>query len=658
MLTMNVANAQITVTVGSALLQDPGTDILIPVSVKGLNSATGGIPVTGIELHIKYTNNVLVYDTTLDFNALVPAPQWYFGASEVEYGANWVEPGLNKLNIPDNTILFNISFHYLGSNTELIFDTTTSILIDSAFGIIPGVQYVNGVITPSQGSGESRWNGTGPWNTIANWSNGIPGDSTDAVIETGAVTILSNAVCKSMTIKPGNTVNVSPGFSLSVNRNYINNGTFNLLSDITGSGSVIVIGQVSGTGENNLEKYLDLKPGFSHNFSAPSAGVTAAVFGGNVSEKYIESDNSWQVLSSSSTLENGHGYRVNGSTPSTVVCTGIFNTQGMTVTNLGYTAAVSDETRGLNLLGNPFPSAIQWEQGNWMRTNIDYAVYIWEGYKYVSWNGTTGSLKNGIIPAMQGFLVKANATGGALTIPAGARLHSTQPYYKESDALTDLISLKLENVMDTAYFDETFVQVVSGSSSGFDGTSDALKLFGNDAYPQIYTVAADQKALSINTQPDYTAAQIDFKVGTTGSYKISFSNIETFNPNQPLYFEDKKTGGIINIRNSREFVFSTDLLAEPGRFVLHFNEVGMQDLSQGSFAAWCSGNICHLDSEAGPTEIEQVELFNTMGKLVFKTSKLVTPATFTLNDGLQGLHILRIKTREGSFVTKLMVRIP
>ena len=336
-LTISVANAQVTVTVGSALLQAPGTNIHLPVFVKGLNAANGGIPVTGIELHIQYTNSILVYDTTLNFNPLVPASQWYFGANDVEYSANWVEPGLNKLNIPDNTVLFEIVFNYLGSPTDLIFDSTRSILLDSAFGIIPNVHFVNGRITPAQGSGISRWNGTGAWNTVANWSNGIPGDSTDAIIESGEVTILSNAVAKSLQIYQGNTVILSQGNSLTVNGNFENNGIFGLLSDATGSGSVIVKGAVSGQGVNNLGRYLAFLSGFPHLVSSPVGNATAGVFAGNVTEKYAESTASWQTILPSDNLVAGLGYRVNGSTPATITFQGLFNTADVTSSNLAYT---------------------------------------------------------------------------------------------------------------------------------------------------------------------------------------------------------------------------------------------------------------------------------------------------------------------------------
>ena len=648
--------AQITVTMGSALLQDPGTEVHLPVSVKGLSGAAGGKGVTGIELHVSYANTTLVYDTTLNFSSLAPSSLWFYGANGIEYSTNWVEPSGNKLNIPDNTILFEVVFHYLGSSTELVFDTARCLLIDSAYNIIPGVQYVKGQVTPSQGTGESRWNGTGPWNTIPNWSNGIPGDSTNAIIETGEVTASSNAVCKSLTINSGSNVNISANFSLTANRNYVNNGILNLQSDDAGTGSLIVRGSASGSGVNNFRRYLDFSSGFPYLVSSPVPGATASVFAGNAVEKYIESSASFTPLASTDNLESAGGYRVNGTTPATFSFQGLFNTGDVAKNNLSYSESAGADLRGFNLLGNPYPSAIQWEQGNWGRTNLDYAVYVWSGYKYVSWNGSIGALVDGIIPAMQGFFVKSNASGASLTIPEGSRLHSTQPFYKSVEAVSGMVSMRLESTADTSHFDEAFVHILSSSTTGYDNNLDAWKLFGNNAYPQIYTKTADQGLLSINTQPEFTSIPVEYKAGTAGTYKITFGNIESFDPGQPLFFEDKTTSTVINLRNTGAFVFTSDGTPETGRFILHFQEVGMEEHAETIFSAWYMDKMVSISPKTGNRHVDQVEIYNLSGQLVYFSGNLDLPATILQDNLSDGLYILRIKTKDGVFTQKFLAR--
>ena len=647
--------SQILVTVGSALLQTPGSEIRIPVFVKGLDAATGGVPVSGMEFHIRYDNTSLLYDTTLNFSALTPVSQWFFSGNGIEYATNWVEPGIGTINIPDNTVLFEMVFQYQGGITELIFDSAACLLLDVNYNEIPGVHYKNGLITPAQGSGDSRWNGIGPWNTVANWSNGIPGDSTNAIIESGETTISSNASCKSLNIQSGTTVIVAPNQSLTIHKDYLNNGLFHLQSDVTGTGSLITSGQISGSGENRFNQFLGFQNGFPYLVSSPVTQSQASAFGQPTVEKYLETGATWQALPMNEALVHGNGYRISGTSGSTAQFIGAFTNLDMTLTGLSYTNSVATENRGLNLLGNPFTSAIQWELGNWQRTNLDYAVYVWDGYKFLSWNGLVGSLKDGILPAMQGFFVKANGTGASLTIPAGSRMHSAIPFYKEAESISNLISMKVENVAGDGYYDETFVNIRQGATSGYDGQYDAVKLTGNTSYPQIYTLASSQEKLSIDTRADFGQVAVEFQVGIAGSYKILFKNIETFESSQPLYFEDKQTNTVINIRNSNEFVFSTDVLTQPGRLVLHFQEVGLKESSAPDFRVWCSGDACHVVSDGGSSAIREIALCNLTGQPVFQAAECVMPYKFAVHSEWSGLYILRVKTDEGIFTRKLFL---
>ena len=63
------------------------------------------------------------------------------------------------------------------------------------------------------------WTGavSNAWENPANWGCGkVPDANTDVVISSGAVTISSNAVCRSLKVNPGATLNVAPGFTVTV----------------------------------------------------------------------------------------------------------------------------------------------------------------------------------------------------------------------------------------------------------------------------------------------------------------------------------------------------------------------------------------------------------------------------------------------------------
>jgi hypothetical protein len=85
-----------------------------------------------------------------------------------------------------------------------------------------------------------------------------------------------------------------------------------------------------------------------------------------------------------------------------------------------YDTNVSDE--GWNLLGNPTYSTLNWDAPTgWTKTNLDNTIYIWDpeansgNGEYKVWNGTTGSLGNGLIAPYQAFWVHANTTSPGLS---------------------------------------------------------------------------------------------------------------------------------------------------------------------------------------------------------------------------------------------------
>ena len=92
-----------------------------------------------------------------------------------------------------------------------------------------------------------------------------------------------------------------------------------------------------------------------------------------------------------------------------------------TVTFSDDTAETDIDDQGWNLLGNPFPTYVDWDdifEGS-STSNIDATVYVWdpEGGNYDTWNGDDGDLDDGVIAPFQGFFVKANDDNPNLEIP-------------------------------------------------------------------------------------------------------------------------------------------------------------------------------------------------------------------------------------------------
>lgn len=170
-------------------------------------------------------------------------------------------------------------------------------------------------------------------------------------------------------------------------------------------------------------------PGFDS-----TASKNPSIFGLNVATQ------NWQAYSNSLTenLVQGHGYRLlvrgdrsinlfsNIAPPTAVVLTATgFHQTGDKTYNASSNPAISDSLEGWSLIGNPFPSSINWD---WVsKINIANTYYTWRAQggsnnigAYVNYNaiGQTSSDGNinGIISSGAAVMVKTIGNNPSLTI--------------------------------------------------------------------------------------------------------------------------------------------------------------------------------------------------------------------------------------------------
>jgi hypothetical protein len=169
---------------------------------------------------------------------------------------------------------------------------------------------------------------------------------------------------------------------------------------------------------------------------------------------------------------------------------------------------------GWELVANPFTSAIDWTVVDAHAANLFDAIYVWDGanatYKsyVVGTDSHDGVGTNGgsqYIPPMQGFFVKINeglGLGGTLNIPANARVHNSQIFWKDQEYETPKNFLRL-TVHANKFKDETVIRFLPEATNSVDEHFDAYKLFSyNPQVPQIYSqVYGTKLEYSINTLP-------------------------------------------------------------------------------------------------------------------------------------------------------------
>jgi hypothetical protein len=267
-------------------------------------------------------------------------------------------------------------------------------------------------------------------------------------------------------------------------------------------------------------------------------------------------------------------------------------------------------------------------------------------------NGYTyGTLPSNLVPAMQGFFVHATADNASLTIPAVARTHSTQAFYKSANVAKDALFLTIDG---NSFQDKAIVAFNPSATENFDGQYDAYKLFGIVEAPQLYSIIPGEKA-TVNTLPDYTTnsnVALGLKVGASTSYTINVSGIESFDAALPIRLDDLKLGTSQDLRVNPVYTFDAAPGDAENRFTLSFASVTAVNEQNATGIKVVSDNgIIRVTHNAPATGI--VYLYSVSGQLL-ATSTLNKGET-TLHTASTGVYLVRVVTGKTSLTRKMVV---
>lgn len=338
-----------------------------------------------------------------------------------------------------------------------------------------------------------------------------------------------------------------------------------------------------------------------------------SILAGTYVYEYIENStgtsNAWLNITSGY-MQTDRGYLVqNTGSNRTIDFTGILNNGNMTYP-LEYTAALGAGA-GYNLVGNPYSCALDWTNATGFdKSNITGAIYIWDNSAnaYGTSNGTvyTAPMTSHIIPACQGFIVKATSASNFVINNDAKTLDFTTPLYKSSP--DNLLRIRLSG---NESFDEMVVYFDSEATPNYDLTKDADKFVNGIA--NIYTLSDDSYQLAINaTNESEKIVPLNFKSNTTGNYTL-WVNESTFG-NTGIYLEDTQNNTITQLFADTGYNFTHTNPDFENRFLLHFGSVvtdventienqGVTIFSAEKYVNIVNAENCH------------VEIFDVTGRL-------------------------------------------
>ncbi len=229
----------------------------------------------------------------------------------------------------------------------------------------------------------------------------------------------------------------------------------------------------------------------------------------------------------------------------------------------GNTPVIAND--GWNLVGNPYPSTIDWKAASgWTKTNVDDAIYI-DDYStanpvfatFVNGVGTNGGTR--YIATGQGFWVKANTTSPVITITENVKVPGTQTTLFREATPNNLIRITLTSSDNLT--DESVIYFLDSATIGFDTRYDARKLRNQYWYLNLSSMSPVQEKYAINAMPFKNCAQVvplDVSDVTSGTYSLSFSDFESMPSAMNIQLKDNYSNSTTDVRQNQNYPFTVD----------------------------------------------------------------------------------------------------
>lgn len=224
---------------------------------------------------------------------------------------------------------------------------------------------------------------------------------------------------------------------------------------------------------------------------------------------------------------------------------------------------------GWNFIGNPFGATINWSDASkWTKTNISSTIYVWDpaansgNGEYLTWNGTTGTLGNGLISPFQGFWVKANNISPVLRVKKTGKTTGGNFIRKEVQTIAPVIELEASI---NGRSKRTNIMFNESGSRGIDNDDGYRLLPFADTRIDFFSLLDDGTQIAINNQPLNFTNRIKIPLildsysngdGNTGTYTIRWSGLRGIHEEWIITLIDNATGERINLLDQESYTLN------------------------------------------------------------------------------------------------------
>lgn len=617
---------------------------------------------------------------------------------------------------------------FIGNGGTVVFNGTSSIAGSSATNF-DGVTVSGTLTSPSSLNVARDFTNNGTFNA-GSGTLVLNGTSTQSI--TGTTTTTFNNITVTNTAGPPavrieSNQNLLGVLTLSANSQFdadgnSNSSVFTLLSNsdnTTADASIAtlptgasVIGNVTvqrfmsleGANSNRIYRYISspvqsvpvsqiqnsipVTGGFSGASSCSGCGSSQSMFAynealtnGNLSAGYIN----FPSASNTETLTTGRGYAlfVRGNiAPVSSAGNARWSVSGpINSGTVNFNTFTSFTVDGWNLVGNPYPSTIDWDAVGWTRTNVNNALYFLDNglstpvyATYISGASVNGGTR--YIPTGQAFFVRTSAGGVNFQATESVKAAGTQTTFFRQESVQNELRLALSR---PGVRDEAVIRLKDGSTENFDSSYDAVKFKNGTSTNPVISLSSLSKEntdLAINSMgTSFCDGNAKSRVisliidGTVpGPHSLSFSQMDTFGEDITFVLRDLLTKDSV-ILSSSNATYQFDVTTNPkstgsSRFVLACNCNGRITAINEPIAADVrvfpnpTQSTVQVEIPGVQSEDVKVSMYNNLGSWLgdFEMTDEVNSlkGSFDLSSQANGLYLVRVTIGEKIFTKKVI----
>lgn len=570
----------------------------------------------------------------------------------------------------------------------------------------------NGCIPPSTVGNTTylAYHSTTSGNTFTTYDGGnVPATTCSTTLQVlDDINFSSDKTIGDLVVSPGVNITVDAGVSLTVCSGILSEGIITV--ENTGS---LVQTSASDNNEGSGVYYIKRNGGSDplsfNSWSSPikSATISDIYLGANPCDIFCfeSSTQAWkydypvnyQTSCNGSTVTFGaanvisggdgvmdpaRGYFVPGDNSITRTFAGTVNNGDVSIavdeTNLGNNPNWSMDD--WNLVGNPYPSAIDLEKfyadndgvitgdyyfwvddnsnGSTYNHSNDYAVY--NQFSSIAANGSP--LPSQFAAAGQGFWVYALQDGN-VTFTNSMRVAGNNNGFFKTEANKDKIVVRVGLENDSNNFNQTAIGYSLSSTNAYDMAQDAPKgesnsalLFGSMIDTNVYSIQAFEKLDDLDTY----SVPLYVKTGNEGNHTFSINSSENLGNHILVFLKDNVTGTVTDLK-AQNYVIFLPKGEYDSRFELMMENTGapnsVEDIVNTSKVdIYQNDNTIRVQSKDMNVMMESVTVFNLIGKrIIGNTNFNNSIVDLNASELNSGAYLVRVEFSNGEVETRKVV---